>query len=319
MKNTLKLLAIVLAVLMFNWQIVSAQQDTGTDQDDQLVLPPPGPENQGPPPEGGFGPPPGRMRDRWGRGPGFGRGWDRDADFQGPMGPGRGAGPRGEWRGGPDGGPGRGQGPDGGPGGGRFGGGRIEPAEMINFLNEHEPDLAAKLEQLRQQDPVQYRRQMYSVMGLYGPVMREMQWDPEMAKFSLDRIHLRLQIEQDVKDVKTAKEDATRQAKDKLKGNVSKLFDTIVTQEEARLTRWEQRLTEENTADQPSQQGYRGRGRRPRPMMGQGRGAPGRHEKVRERIEDREQLIKTWREQKDLVVQTRMNELLQDIKPFPWD
>jgi len=316
MKNTLKLLAIVLAVLMFNWQMVSAQQELAPGENEELVLPPPGPEDQGPPPGGGFGQPPGRLRD--GRGPGFGRGVGRGPGFQAPMGPGPGAGPRGNWSRGPSMGPGRGPGPAVGPGGGHFGG--VDPVVLMNFLKEHEPELAAKLEKLRAEDPVQYRRQMYSVMGLYGPVVREMQWDPEIANFSLERIRMRLQIEQGVKDVNSTTGDAQKKAKEKLKGNVSKLFDTIVTQEEARLKRWEQRLTEEGPGEQPGREGYNRRGgRRPRSMMGRGRGAPGRGEKFRERIEERENLIKTWREQKDLVVQTRLNELLQDIKPFPWD
>ena len=191
-------------------------------------------------------------------------------------GPGRGEGR--SWGRGPR---GDGQGRGFGQGRGQFG--RVDPVELMQFLQQHEPKLAESLNVLRENDLEEYRRKMFAMMRLYGPVMRQMERNPEMGQLILKKIRLSLEIEQKVKNYNDTQDNIKRkQLKTELKQRLSSLFDTIISQEKYRLDQWQQRM--QDWADQtpvPENMG-RGRGRgqggmgRGQDGMGRGQGGMGR-------------------------------------------
>jgi len=263
-------------------------------------------------------------------------------------GPGRGDG-RG-WGRGPRDGQGRGF----GQGGGRFG--RMDPVELMQFLQQHEPRLAETLKALRENDLEQYRTKMFAMMRLYGPAMRQMERNPEIGQLVLEKIRLSLEIEQKVKKHNGTQDKIERkQIKTELKQRLSSLFDTIISQEEKRLDQWQQNM--QNWADQDFGPDGRGRGRgqggmgrgqggmgRGQDGMGRGQGGTGRGQGGMGRgqdgmgrgqggmgrgqgrrgggfqgsVEERKKLISIWHEQKEAIVNARATELLQVTKPFPW-
>ena len=245
---------------------------------------------------------------------------------------GRGRGPRGD-------GQGRGFGQD----GGRFD--RVDPVELMQFLRQHEPKLAETLNAFRENDLEEYRRKMFAMMRLYGPVMRQMERDPEIGQLSLEKVRLSLEIEQKVKNYNgTQDKNEQKQIKTELKQRLSSLFDTIISQEEKRLDQWQQRM--QNWADQDFDPDGRGRGRggmgrgqggmgpgrgmgrgpsmgRGQGGMGRGQGGMGRGQGRRgggfqDSMEERKKLISIWHDQKKAIVNARATELLQVTKPFPW-
>jgi len=123
------------------------------------------------------------------------------------------------------------------------GAGAVE--DLMAFLREYEPTLAAKLEHLRQSDLGEFQEQVPTLLRLYGPVMRQMEQDPELGKLSLRVIQLRLKVQDQVKHAQAAaKEDKQSQAaaRKELEATLSELFDVILKQEDLRLKSSQDRL-----------------------------------------------------------------------------
>jgi len=251
---------------------------------------------------------------------------------------------------------GRGEGPARGQG--RRGQERFDPERLAEFLREYEPELAEKLTKLRQQDPQRFRWQLFAIARIYGPVMAQMEHNPEMGKLSLKRIRLDLRTKQALKKIKKLEsktfkdaeqaEQAKAKARTSLCENVSKLFDVILEQQQRRLQEAQERLdtwappkrlepqgppaeapgfgkgrgSARGTSRGIGRSGSRGRG------TGMGRGAgmyPGEepvagraHRELRARLEQHEESLKRWRDNKEQIVENRVKELLAGHEPFPW-
>jgi hypothetical protein len=180
---------------------------------------------------------------QYSRGPRDGEGFRRGPQDTGIMGssergPGRGRG----FGGSPE------RGGNGGPGerdGFRSRFGRVGTAELMAFLKEHEPELAEKLEKLQKEDEKKFEWQISALKRMYGPIMRMMDENPEMAKLSLKSIRLRVQLQETVKKAKEGADDKAKQAAaQELTGKLGELFDVIVSLEEIRLNDFEKRMKE---------------------------------------------------------------------------
>jgi len=233
------------------------------------------------------------------------------------MGPGQGR------RGGMGQGQGMGMGPDGGPlDRARFG--RMDPEELLTFLHKHEPTLADKLETMRSEDPQKFRVRLPLLGRVYGPVMEQMKYDPTMAQLSLQKIRLRLQAEKAAQDVKGVSDaNAQKTAKEQLRESVGKLYDVIMQQENLRQQRWEEHLkkfTETQSgvaeANQPPPGGPEEEAAPP-PLAGPR--AKQRIERLRQEMDRHKQTMQSWRDSKDQIVNSRIEQLLQGPRPFPWD
>ena len=202
----------------------------------------------------------------------------------------------------------------------------MNPEELLNFLRRYEPALAKSLDKLRADDMDAYRRKMFAMMRLYGPVMREMQFNPDLGKISLANIRLRLEIEQDVNKYKTVGDKKEKeQIKAQLTGNVGQLFDSILNREGLRLKSFQQRLDGWNAPPGLDSDAGSGRPGMGRDRRGGGRGGFGRgprEERGRDihgRLDERKKQIEDWRKHKEDIVNARVAVLLQGTKPFPWE
>ena len=142
--------------------------------------------------------------------------------------------------------------------------------------------------------------------------------DPEGGKLSLEKIRLRLRIQRSVYDVKRSMEQPSRyeEARKNLTEHVSEFFDVILAQEEASLKRMEEWLKIRSESDPEQQRTGERTGRR-----GGQRGDPrqrGGSERLRGEFESKKKAIPAWKENKDKIVEERVEELLQDHPNFPW-
>jgi predicted DNA-binding protein len=169
--------------------------------------------------------------------------------------------------------------------------------------------------------------------------MQQMEHSPEMGKLSLQKIRLRLKIEATVNNLKEAEQETEKATiKEQLRQHIEKLFDIILAQEELRLKHWRERMAElaiegaqvkapdkaeeakgsqkPGTVQSSDAQQTPDSEKAPRSRKGKKSHKPGPPQQ--QGFENREALIKQWREQKEQIINERLKELLEDIKPFPW-
>ena len=216
----------------------------------------------------------------------------------------------------------------------------LEPEQveqLLQFLAEHEPALAALLKQLQTENPEKFQRRLPMLTGLYGPIMRQMQRQPEMAKLSLKQIRLKLRVQQTVRDAKSAPEDEQPAARQELKERLGAMFDVVIEKEERRLSRWDELkenveewrelLGETDKGKAQVDPPRRGRGRRsdkdvseaPQDARRSRRQRAGFGEgHLKQRFEQSRESLEHWRANREKIIDTRLEQLLSRIKPFPW-
>ena len=171
----------------------------------------------------------------------------------------------------------------------------------MEFLHEYEPQLAQKLEKLKEENPRKVRRQIRRLSHLYAPVMRQMQRDPQMGQLSLDRVRTQLKIKNQLRQRK--KEGTASVDTAQLKTNVEALFDNIIAQEELRHQKMTARMGDWNDGEDWS------------PKKGKGKG---RHKDPQKRLEEQQANIKVWQNNKAKIVDQQIQRLLSNSRPFPW-
>jgi hypothetical protein len=213
-------------------------------------------------------------------------------------------------------GPGRGPGMSHGfgpvEGRGRFG--LADPEEVLVFLKEHEPELAAQLEKMKEENPRQYRRRFHMLGRLYGPVIEQMKHNPEMGEFTLKRIKTRFKIENTLKKI-DATQDADQSAalKGPLRKQVGDLFDIIIEQEQMRLHEWQGQFIEWAVPDETAEEAGPGPGKdRGKSMVQE------RMKKLAERLKEHEANLESWKKRREQIIDARLDELLNHLEPFPW-
>ena len=193
----------------------------------------------------------------------------------------------------------------------------LDSAEIIAFLQEHEPDMAKKLAKLLQNDPQQFQYWLASARGLYAPVIRIMDRDPQMGQLQLEKVRLQLRAKRALAKVNKAEKDSRAKPAKKLHKIVGKLFDIIMEQGELRLRRAYDQIDQWQQPDENRQPTDRRRGLRKAPAR--------RHRRVaerlgwlQERLSDKQELLESWRLRKEQIVRDRVMEMLQSREPFPW-
>ena len=214
--------------------------------------------------------------------------------------------------------------------------------QLQNFLTEHEPSLAALLLELRENDPERFGRSIGTVVRHYGPIMEQMQHDPEMAQLSLRKTRLTLEVEQALRAAQECRDsDADCAAQiELLRVRVAELYGLIIEQQQFEVTRaaerlegmrqWhsllEERLPPEDAEENP-RHGMPGGGfggMRPGGFPG---GMGGRHEEnwgqrryeeMERRIDQRRRQLETWAENSESIIESRMEQLITGGDPFPW-
>jgi hypothetical protein len=243
------------------------------------------------------------------------------------------------------------QGRDAGPGGRGGRGGRggmgqwgppVDAEALMSFLTIHEPTLATKLNDLKQDDPIQFKRRSRMIGKLYSPVIEQMDRDPDMAALSLRQIRQNLTVRSAAETLKETSSDTVAQAE--LRESLSALFDTVIQQEQLRTEHFSQRLNDPEASlsrrgdkDRPARSGtdagkgkgkVRGKGysdadgqrsgRRAHRRVRAGDNAEHREKMLRDRLELHTQQIANWKADKDQILQQRYDAILDGQRPFPW-
>ena len=174
---------------------------------------------------------------------------------------------------------------------------QISTERLLKFLTEHESELADRLEKLRKDHPRYFSDQVRALKELYGPVIQQMERDPQAAKFSLEKIRLRLKIQGAVDEMKRSRRQANVEDKKKLTGHVEKLFEVIVKEEEYDVEQVEEWLKNREDRRSLSRSEYRSRW---------------------VYLEQRKEDIAEWEKNKADIAEKRVEKLLQPHPDFPW-
>lgn len=180
----------------------------------------------------------------------------------------------------------------------------VDPDVLIEFLQANEPELAERLEKLRNEKPDEFRRRLPIVSRLYGPLIKDMKYDPTMTKLKVKGIRLRLRAKAAVDVLKSQDKDQHPKAQEQLRNSVADLFEVIVEQRELKYSRMQTKMTDraakmEEKADQ--------KGKAQKKMA-----------RFQQRLEKHTETLDAWQRDKDSIIQERIDHLRHDKRPFPW-
>lgn len=206
---------------------------------------------------------------------------------------------------------------------------------LQDFLSVHEPSLAAVLTELRESNPERFERSMSTIVRHYGPIMEQMEHDPDMAEISLRKTRLTLEVEQALRFVREAAEKENQQeiaeTTELLHGKVAQLYDLIMEQQRLELDRTVERfegmqqwrtLLEQRMAEQEPQED-----RSPAMPGGGFPGMPDRHrenwgqrrcQEMERRIDQRREQLENWTQNAESIIDSRVQQLITGGEPFPW-
>ena len=277
------------------------------------------------PPGGMAGGGRGEGRQRWQRG--------QEHDMRGPMGF------RGRRRGGDEGREGergrRGQERPGmrmGMGRGEDEGAQEERVEaMMMFLAEHEPSLAAVLKEFQAENPRMFEQRLGGLMRIYGPLMEQMERNPDMAEVGLKRIRLQLRAEQAGRRLQAADAEGKEAARTALRERLGELYEVILRQTEMKLDRMEEQITKMQEwreileqrgpgtkggdRDEGDDEWARERAERRSKM---GKHGARRLQEMTKRIDEGRKSLRVWRENRTRIIDQRVEQMGSSVKPFPW-
>lgn len=251
------------------------------------------------------------------------------------------SGPEGEWPNfGPGGmGPYMGMGPEGGMAGPRGGRGMFGMAltteELLEFLKEHDPIKAGQFNEMYEKQPEQFKEYIGIICELYTPAARLMEYDKEAGELAVKNISLSLDVKKQVAEYKASNDQTVKRLiKSELTKSLEKQFDVIVDSQQKEIDIWKDRFSRfaNNRPDwndsapvqqQPNMVGPGGPGR-----SGLGGGPGGRggrndrgeemQQRMKEQFEKRQQDIDKWKKQKKQIVERKLIDLVEDVRPFPW-
>lgn len=191
-----------------------------------------------------------------------------------------------------------------------------DPAVLLEFLRQHEPELAARLEAMKQENPRQYRHRVHMLGRMYGPVIEQMKLDPEMAELTLQRIKQRLKVENTLKKIHAqSQQGSSENLTGQLRSQVAGLFDIILQQEQLRLTQWQSQIAEWSVPDENGGKADPGEAQDRKPEWGM---AQERMRKLQERLKEHQANLENWKSRRESIINDHMEELLNNHQPFPW-
>ena len=226
------------------------------------------------------------------------------------------------------GGPGR-DGRRGGFGRGMFGP-PMSTDELMEFLGKHETEKAGQLRDLYNNQPEEFERYIGIVCELYTPAARMMENNPETGMLMVQNISLSLDVKKIVSDYNKVSDSAEKEKKKThLKEKLSQQFDVILKLQEKEISGWQDRISQfrermqNGNLDEEMDMDARGRRRGRGPDFGEGMGMQDRFQHMQKRmtheVSKRKQDIVKWKEQKAQIVERQLADLIEDVRPFPWN
>lgn len=228
----------------------------------------------------------------------------------------------------PGGEPGR---PDMGPGGpmmgrGMMGRGMMGPAmttdELMKFLNQYDPTRARQLDDMLANQPQQFQEYIGMVCELYTPAARQMEFDPEAGVLAVKNISLQLDIKKQVADYKVSTDDALKERlKTDIRLNLDRQFELILEDQQRDIARWQERMARFQSRIQSEQNAGPDQMRPENDMRGRGRADRfvNMQERMKKELGKRIEDIAKWKEQKKQIVDRQLSDLIEDVRPFPWN
>ncbi len=130
-----------------------------------------------------------------------------------------------------------------GPGGGRW----LEHLqrrheEFIQWLEKNNPELAAKLEQIREKDPALYFSRVMEARRRYEPILRAEKDNPELAEVLKEDLILQKQRDELLKKLRQAEGTERERLLKELKTLVSRRFDLIIRKKTLQYQELEERI-----------------------------------------------------------------------------
>ena len=205
---------------------------------------------------------------------------------------------------------------------------QVDPEVLIEFLDKYEPELAEKTSAMRNEKPDDFRRRLPILGKLYGPLIEEMKFDPTMTQLKVARIRLHLRAKAGVDMIKDSEDNELRTAGEKqLREAVADLFDNIMEQQKLKYDRVKTQLdervataeskgmnmmAEEMAGDDAGEK--RGTGK-----AGKGKDqSKNRLRQVHRKLEKHQEMLNSWRNNKESIIEKRVEDMRSDAKPFPW-
>lgn len=156
--------------------------------------------------------------------------------------------------------------------------------EYLSWLKENYPDEAAKLEEVRQNNPELYMRQVMQSVRKYGRIAEASRDNPELAAVLKKDVELKARRDEILERLASAQAEEKEALTAELRQIVSKRFDLIVQRKQLQHKKLLERL-----------------------------------EELKKQVERSEAEVKTWKMSKDEKVEARLNELLERSEKFRWD
>lgn len=203
--------------------------------------------------------------------------------------------------------------------------------KLMDFLTEHEPSLAVVLKEFRDENPEMFERKVPGLLRIYGPLMEQMERNPEVAELGLKRIRLKLRVDQAVRQFKQAGKDDQPAAKKELRKRVADMYEVILEETEMKIDRFAEEIAkakqwrdilsekgEEPDKEECSREdGERARKHRDRDERFQHHRVK-RMEAMSRKLDDSRENLRTWRENRKQIIDQRVEQLTVGVKEFPW-
>lgn len=187
---------------------------------------------------------------------------------------------------------------------------QVDPDELIEFLGKYEPELAGKINTMRNEKPDDFRRRLPILGKLYGPLIEEMTYDPTITKLKVKCIRLRLRAKAGLDMIKDSKDTDRSEAGEKqIREAATELFEVIMEQQQLKYDRLKGRLDERAAAAEKKDTKKSDKGKGPWNK---------RLRDYRKNLTGHKQMLEAWRENKESIIDKHVENMSREIKPFPW-
>jgi hypothetical protein len=171
-----------------------------------------------------------------------------------------------------------------GPRGERFAQMEKKKEEYLKWLQENYPDEFTRLQELKEEKPELYFRQMMVSGKKFGRIFEASKSNPELTEILKEDMALKQKRQELIKQISTANDEEKAELTKQLEAAVGQRFDLILKRKQIAYDKLRQRL-----------------------------------EKLKEEVKTSQDEVEKWKDTKDGKVQKRITELLKKAESFNWE
>ncbi len=172
----------------------------------------------------------------------------------------------------------------GGPRSERFAQMEKKKEEYLKWLQENYPDEFARLQELKEEKPELYFRQMMVSGKKFGRIFEASKSNPELAGILKEDMALKQKRQELIKQISKANDEEKAELTKQLEAVIGQRFDLILKRKQIAYDKLRQRL-----------------------------------EKLKEEVKTSQDEVEKWKDTKDAKVQKRITELLKKSEKFNWE